>query len=81
GRRHAAKLNGMLAFAMWERDSKQGFIARGRLGLKPLFLSKTDKRMRLASSLPALHKGGDIRGMLDPVPHIHYLNFNAFLHA
>ncbi|MFH7439540.1 N-acetylglutaminylglutamine amidotransferase, partial [Pseudomonas syringae pv. tagetis] len=59
------KLNCMFAFAIWERDSKQLLIARDRLGVKPLSLSKTDKRLRFASSLPALLKAWDISGMLD----------------
>lgn len=75
------KLNGMFAFAIWERDSKRLFIARDRLGVKPLYLSKTDKRLRFASSLPALLKGGDISGMLDPVALNHYLNFHAVVPA
>ncbi|KQQ68222.1 asparagine synthase [Pseudomonas sp. Leaf127] len=75
------RLNGMFAFAIWERDSKRLFIARDRLGVKPLYLSKTDKRLRFASSLPALLKGGDISGMLDPVALNHYLNFHAVVPA
>ncbi len=75
------KLNGMFAFAIWERDSKRLFIARDRLGVKPLYLSKTDKRLRFASSLPALLKGGDISGLLDPVALNHYLNFHAVVPA
>ena len=59
------KLNGMFAFAIWERDSQQLFIARDRLGVKPLYLSKTKDRLRFASSLPALLKGGDIGKTLD----------------
>jgi asparagine synthase (glutamine-hydrolysing) len=54
------KLNGMFAFAIWERDNRSLFIARDRLGVKPLYLSRTDKRLRFASALPALLKGGDI---------------------
>ena len=75
------KLNGMFAFAIWERDTQQLFIARDRLGVKPLYLSRTDKRLRFASTLPALLKGGDISGMLDPVALNHYLNFHAVVPA
>lgn len=75
------KLNGMFAFAIWERDNKRLFIARDRLGVKPLYLSRTDKRLRFASALPALLKGGDISPMLDPVALNHYLNFHAVVPA
>ena len=75
------KLNGMFAFAIWERDSGQLFIARDRLGVKPLYLSKTKDRLRFASSLPALLKGGDIGKTLDPVALNHYLNFHAVVPA
>lgn len=75
------KLNGMFAFAIWERDSQQLFIARDRLGVKPLYLSKTKDRLRFASSLPALLQGGDIAKTLDPVALNHYLNFHAVVPA
>jgi len=75
------KLNGMFAFAIWERDSQQLFIARDRLGVKPLYLSKTKDRLRFASSLPALMKGGDIGKTLDPIALNHYLNFHAVVPA
>jgi len=75
------RLNGMFAFAIWERDSRQLFIARDRLGIKPLYLSKTDDRLRFASSLPALLKGGDIAGVLNPVALNHYMSFHAVVPA
>lgn len=75
------RLNGMFAFAIWERDSRQLFIARDRLGIKPLYLSKTVDRLRFASSLPALLKGGDIAGVLNPVALNHYMSFHAVVPA
>jgi len=81
GEKLLPKLNGMFAFAIWERDSQQLFIARDRLGVKPLYLSKTKDRLRFASSLPALLKGGDIGKTLDPVALNHYLNFHAVVPA
>ncbi len=75
------RLNGMFAFAIWERDSGQLFIARDRLGIKPLYLSRTGKRLRFASSLPALLQGGDITGELNPVALNHYMSFHAVVPA
>ena len=75
------RLNGMFAFAIWERDSGQLFIARDRLGVKPLYLSRTGQRLRFASTLPALLKGGDIAGDLNPVALNHYMSFHAVVPA
>ncbi|WP_422416304.1 N-acetylglutaminylglutamine amidotransferase [Pseudomonas sp. GZD-222] len=75
------RLNGMFALAIWERDSQQLFLARDRLGVKPLYLSRNGERLRFASSLPALLQGGDINPMLDPVALNHYLNFHAVVPA
>ncbi|MCW2270282.1 N-acetylglutaminylglutamine amidotransferase [Pseudomonas sp. JUb96] len=75
------RLNGMFALAIWERDTQQLLLARDRLGVKPLYLSRNGERLRFASSLPALLKGGDIDPMLDPVALNHYLNFHAVVPA
>ena len=75
------KLNGMFAFAVWERDTQSLFIARDRLGVKPLYLSRAGERLRFASSLPALLQGGDIANTLDAVALNHYLNFHAVVPA
>lgn len=81
GEKLLPKLNGMFAFAVWERDKQSLFIARDRLGIKPLYLSLTGERLRFASSLPALLQGGDIAKTLDAVALNHYLNFHAVVPA
>lgn len=75
------RLNGMFALAIWEPGSQRLFLARDRLGIKPLYLSCTGERLRFASSLPALLKGGDIDGGLDPEALNHYLSFHAVVPA
>lgn len=75
------KLNGMFALAIWERDNQRLFLARDRLGVKPLYLSRNGERLRFASTLPALLKGGDIDPVIDPVALNHYLNFHAVVPA
>ncbi|MCY1509363.1 Asparagine synthetase [glutamine-hydrolyzing] 1 [compost metagenome] len=75
------RLNGMFALAIWERDSQRLFLARDRLGIKPLYLSRGDKRLRFASSLPALLQGGDLDTALDPQALNFYLNFHAVVPA
>ena len=75
------RLNGMFVFAIWQRDIQELFIARDRLGVKPLYLSRTADRLRFASTLPALLKGGDIAGVLNPVALNHYMSFHAVVPA
>jgi len=75
------RLNGMFVLAIWEPGSQRLFLARDRLGIKPLYLSCTGERLRFASSLPALLKGGDIDGSLDPEALNHYLSFHAVVPA
>lgn len=71
------RFEGMFAFAVWERDSGRTFLARDRLGIKPLYYTRDSRRFRFASSLPALLAGGDIDSELDPVALNFYMNFHA----
>ena len=69
--------HGMFAFAIWERDSGRTVLARDRLGIKPLYLHHSPQRLRIASTLPALMKAGDIPTEIDPVALHRYLSFHA----
>lgn len=71
------RFKGMFALVIWERDSGRLFVARDRLGIKPLYYSHDERRFRFASSLPALLKGGDIDTAIDPVALNHYFSFHA----
>ncbi len=71
------RFHGMFAFAVAERDSGVVTLARDRFGIKPLYYTQTDKRLRFASTLPALLAGGDIDTGLDPVALHHYMTFHA----
>ena len=72
---------GMFAFAIWERDSGRLVLARDRLGIKPLYLAENGKRLRFASSLPALLEAGGVDTAVDPVALHHYMSFHAVVPA
>src|SRR3954452_22578015 len=51
GRDFVNHLKGMFAFAVHERDSGTLVLGRDRLGIKPLYVSQTPRRLRFASTL------------------------------
>ncbi len=75
------RLNGMFAFAIVERDSGKLFLARDRLGIKPLYYSHEPHRFRFASTLPSLVRSGDIDRSLDPIALHHYMTFHSVVPA
>jgi asparagine synthase (glutamine-hydrolysing) len=68
---------GMFAFVLHERDSGRVVMARDRFGIKPLYYARDSRRLRFASSLPALLKAGDIDTNIDRVALHHYMTFHA----
>jgi asparagine synthase (glutamine-hydrolysing) len=50
--------DGMFAFAIWDEQTKQLFIARDRFGEKPLFFYRDDAEFLFASEMKALWAAG-----------------------
>lgn len=73
------RLQGMFAFVIVERDSGRVAMARDRFGIKPLYLAETPRRVRFASSLPALLAGGEVDRSIDPVGLQHYMTLHAIV--
>ncbi len=75
------RFQGMFAFALWERDSGVTYLARDRLGIKPLYYTKDARRLRFASTLPALLVAGEVDTTIDRTALHHYLTFHSVVPA
>jgi asparagine synthase (glutamine-hydrolysing) len=68
------RLNGMFAFAIYDLDARTLFLARDRLGVKPLFLAElADGSVIFASELKGLLAHPSLRREIDPLAVEDYL--------
>ena len=72
---------GMFAFAILDRDTGVLTLGRDRLGIKPLYYTRTPDRLRFASGLPALLEGGEVDTSIDKVALHHYMSFHSVVPA
>ncbi len=68
-----SRLNGMFAFGIWDRRERTLFVARDRLGVKPLAYTWDGRRFGFASEVKALHAAGLAPGGMDPDAVYEYL--------
>lgn len=52
------KFNGIFAFAVWEKKARKLFLARDRIGVKPLFFHKADDKLIFASEIKGILAAG-----------------------
>lgn len=81
------KLIGMFAFAIWDARKNRLFIARDRLGVKPLFYTETSNGLFFASEIQALLELSQVSRDINPSALRNYFTFQyipgpatAFLH-
>ncbi len=66
---------GMFAFAVWDKKTRTLFVARDRVGKKPLFYWSDGRQFLFASEIKALLADVSVPVEVDPVSLDHYLAF------
>ncbi len=66
GEETVVRLNGIFAFAVWEQKKKRLFLARDRIGVKPLFYMDHRGGLLFASEMKTILQYPTVRAQLDP---------------
>jgi asparagine synthase (glutamine-hydrolysing) len=74
------RFNGMYAFAIWDSTEKKLFIARDRLGIKPLYYFFTNGVFGFSSEVRSLLAANIIPKKIDPDGLVDYLRYQT-VHA
>jgi len=61
------RLNGQFAFAIWDNVRKELFLARDRVGIRPLHYTMHDGRLMFASEIKSLFAMSGVYRELDPI--------------
>ena len=73
-------LNGIFAFAIWDKSKQELFIARDRLGVKPLYYYADNHRVIFSSSLKSILSTGMVERKLSKPALVDYLRYQT-VHA
>lgn len=72
-----SRLRGVFAFGLWDSQRKRLFLARDRIGVKPLYYSDNGPRFSFASEIKAIHAASGTRPRINPIGLRQYLGFMA----
>ena len=75
------RFNGMFAIVIYNNETGRVFMARDRLGIKPLYFTKSPGVLRFASTLPALLKSLPRTPDIDPIALHHYMTYHSVIPA
>ncbi|MGH7898855.1 MAG: asparagine synthase (glutamine-hydrolyzing) [Candidatus Binatia bacterium] len=75
GERSVERLIGMFAFAISDRSRRELFLARDRLGIKPLYYHWKDGRLVFASEIKAILEDPSVARAVDPQAVYDYIGY------
>lgn len=70
-----ARLNGIFAFALYDKASGSVFLVRDHAGVKPLYFAPTTDGIAFGSEIKSILAGGRVQVSIAPLPVYHYLAF------
>ncbi len=71
------RLRGLFAFAIWDAEQSTLFLARDRLGIKPLYYFHNEDCFLFASEIRALLAANIPQATLNPAGLYHYLSYGS----
>jgi len=75
------RLTGMFAFVVWDMHNQRLFLARDRLGIKPLYYSQTKEGFLFGSNIQSILAAGGVDTSIDPVALHHQFTLHAVIPA
>ena len=75
GDRAVEQLNGIFAYALYDRHSRRLLLTRDRAGIKPLYYTRGAAGLAFGSEIKALFSSGVASARLDPARVAEYLTF------
>ena len=67
------RLDGMFGFALWDRARRRLFVARDRVGIKPVYWTRAGRSFAIASEIKALFAFPGVRREADPASIVQHL--------
>jgi asparagine synthase (glutamine-hydrolysing) len=77
GKNCVKHFNGMFAFAIWDNQKEELFIARDRVGIKPLYFYQNEKEFIFSSQIKGLLSSRKIKLELNSSELANYLQFQT----
>jgi len=70
--------SGMFAFAIWDRQENELFIARDRFGVKPLYYFIDDNKFLFASEVRSILASGLVKSKINTTALLEYFTYQSF---
>ncbi len=61
------RLNGQFVFAIWNNEKKELFMARDRVGIRPLFYTTANRSFIFGSEIKTLFEHPEVHAEIDPI--------------